>query len=142
MNCFEPEILITDQPLVPPPQQFSEAAGGVVEFYGVVRGREGATPIAGIVYEAYSEMAYHQLVKIATEAADLYPILRLVLHHRTGLVAAAEPSLYLRVTAAHRGPAFAAAEWLIVELKRRVPIWKHPVDEHSDAIPTEPGHSS
>ena len=129
MKRPEPEILITDQPLIPPPCRFSEAAGGVVEFYGVVRGQEEANAIAGIFYEAYSEMAHHQLVKIAVEATDLFPIFELTLHHRIGLVATAEPSLYLRVTSAHRGPAFAAAEWVIVELKRRVPIWKHPVSE-------------
>ena len=134
MNRLEPEILITDQPLVPPPLQFSEAAGGVVEFYGVVRGKEGAAPIMGIRYEAYGEMARHQLDKLAAEAAGLFPILGLTLHHRIGWIPVAEPSLFLRVSSAHRGPAFEAAEWLIVQLKLRVPIWKHPVDQAGASI--------
>ena len=137
MNRLEPEILITDQPLVPPPLRLSEAAGGVVEFYGVVRGNEGAAPIAGIRYEAYEEMARHQLDKLAAEAVELFPILGLTLHHRIGWIPVAEPSLFLRISSAHRGPAFEAAEWLIVQLKLRVPIWKHPVDQGGASIVTE-----
>ena len=35
------EIVLTTAPLEPPPPQFSVMAGGVLDFYGVVRGREG-----------------------------------------------------------------------------------------------------
>ena len=128
MNRLRPEILLTDQPLARPALHFSEAAGGVVEFYGVVRGKEGAAPITGIRYEAHWDMARHQLEKLAAEAADRFPLLGLTLHHRVGWVPVAEPSLFLRVSSAHRGPAFEAAEWLIIQLKLRVPIWKHPAD--------------
>ena len=122
-----PEILITDQPLAPPPGRFSTQAGGVVEFYGVVRGQEGTEAIGGIDYQVYPDMASHQLRKLAEEACARFPVLGVTVHHRIGFVATAEPSLFLRVSAAHRHPAFEAAEWLIVQLKRRVPIWKHPV---------------
>ena len=126
MSRVEPEILLTDRPLLPPPLRFTAAAGGIVEFYGVVRGTEEATTITGIDYEAFPDMAQHQLEKLTTEACGRFPLLGLLLHHRTGFVPVAEPSLFLRVSAAHRGPAFEAAEGWIVELKRRVPIWKHP----------------
>ena len=137
MNRIEPEILLTDRALVPPPLRFAADAGSVVEFYGVVRGQEGVEPIAAIRYEAFPEMAHHQLAKLAEEAVDQFPILGLVLHHRIGVVPVAEPSLFLRVTSAHRHPAFEAAEWLIVELKRRVPIWKHPVGSDGTNIATQ-----
>lgn len=127
MSLPEPETLITDHPLAPTPWRFSADAGGVVEFYGVVRGREETAAIRGIRYDAYREMADHQLAKLAAEACERFPVLSLTLHHRIGYVPVAEPSLFLRVSAAHRGPAFEAADWLIVQLKLRVPIWKHPV---------------
>ena len=38
-----------------------------------------------------------------------------------------EPSLLVRVEAAHRGEAFAAAQFIIDELKQKVPIWKRAV---------------
>ena len=134
INRMKPEILLTDQPLAPPPLRFADDAGGVVEFYGVVRGREGNSPITAIRYEAFPDMARHQLVNLALEATNRFPILGLILQHRIGLVPVAEPSLFLRVTSAHRGPAFEAAEWLIVELKRRVPIWKHPVNREMETF--------
>lgn len=122
------DIVICRTPLAPPAPVFSDTAGGVIDFWGVVRGREGDGTIAGIDYEAHESMARHQLELIAHEAGERFPILGLILHHRIGFVPAAEPSLFLRVSAGHRGPAFEAARWVIEQLKLRVPIWKHPLD--------------
>ena len=127
MNAPPWEILLTSDPLRPPAPVFTAHSGGVVDFYGVVRGLEGADAIAGLDYEAHQEMARHQLRKLVDEAAERFPVLGVILHHRIGVVPVAEPSLFLRVSAAHRGPAFEAAEWLVEVLKQRVPIWKHPV---------------
>ena len=121
------EVLITSAALARPPERYDAASGGVVEFYGVVRGQEGADAIAGLEYEAYMEMAQHQFDRLAEETVVRFPVHDLVVHHRVGFVAVAEPSLFLRVSAAHRGPAFSAAEWFIDEMKQRVPIWKHAV---------------
>ncbi len=139
MNRPEPEILLTETPLERPAVRFSAEAGGVVEFYGVVRGQEGVNVIGGIDYDAHRAMAEHQLAKLAVEACERFPLLSLTLHHRIGFVPVAEPSLFLRVGAAHRGPAFEAAEWLVVQLKLRVPIWKHPVARQgADFSPNAP----
>lgn len=120
------EVAVTEAALAPGALRFSALAGGVVEFWGVVRGQEDAEEIAGIDYEAHTAMAQRQLELLARDTADRFPVLELVVQHRIGFVPAAEPSLYVRVSAVHRGPAFAAAEWLIDELKRRIPVWKHP----------------
>ncbi len=125
------EILLTSDPLLPPVPQFSGDAGGVVDFYGVVRGLEGPNAIAGINYEAHQEMARHQLAKIVDETAARFPLFGVILHHRIGFVPVAQASLFLRVSAGHRGPAFEAAEALVVLLKQRVPIWKHPVSQNA-----------
>ena len=121
------EVLITSAALARPRERFDAASGGVVEFFGVVRGQEGPEAIAGIDYEAYREMAQHQFDLLVNETAARFPVHDLLVHHRVGFVPVAEPSLFLRVSAAHRGPAFSAAEWFIDEMKQRVPIWKHPV---------------
>lgn len=134
------EIVICEVPLAPPPAVFSEASGGVVDFYGVVRGREGEEAIEALHYESYPEMARHQLSLLAQEAAARFPIHGLLIHHRVGRVPAGEPSLFLRVSSAHRGPAFDAAQWIISRLKETVPIWKRPLpalrDECSPPIGT------
>ena len=127
MSPYTREVLLTSAALTRPPERFDASSGGVVEFYGVVRGQEGADGIAGIDYEAYLEMARHQFDRLVEDTAARFSVHELTVHHRLGFVPVAEPSLFLRVSAAHRGPAFSAAEWFIDEMKQRVPIWKHPV---------------
>ena len=122
-----PEIRVMAAPLVLPPPVFSNEAGAVVDFYGVVRGREQDSAIAGLDYEAHAPMAQRQLEQLAAQAKERFPVFQVIVHHRIGFVPAAEPSLFVRVSGGHRGEAFAAAQWLIEQLKARVPIWKHPV---------------
>jgi molybdopterin synthase catalytic subunit len=105
---------------------FDGEAGAVVDFWGVVRVLEDGRQIEGIEYEAHQEMAEHQLQLVAEEAASKFQLLKVVLHHRTGFVPAGEASLFLQVRAGHRDRAFEASRWIVEELKKRVPIWKHP----------------
>jgi molybdopterin synthase catalytic subunit len=125
------EILITRDPLSVPPAALTASSGAVVDFLGVVRDEEAGGKIEGLDYEAHIEMAEHQLRKIADEARANFGIEKLVLHHRIGFVPAAEPSLFVRVASRHRGPAFAACQWVIERLKEAVPIWKQPVPSAS-----------
>ncbi len=118
------EIILTDKPLKIPPQEFRADAGAVVDFFGVVRDEEAGEKIPSLEYEAHAAMAEHQLLKIAEQACEKFGCHTVVLHHRTGSVPAAEPSLFVRVTARHRGPAFDACRWVIERLKQDVPIWK------------------
>jgi molybdopterin synthase catalytic subunit len=101
-------------------------SGAVVDFWGVVRELEDGRAIEGIDYEAHQAMAEHQMKLIADGAIAKFQLKRVVLHHRTGFVGAGEPSLFLRVSARHRGAAFEASTWIVDELKKKVPIWKKP----------------
>lgn len=130
------EIALTEQPLSPPLPAFSGEAGGVVDFWGVVREAEGDAPIAAIRYEAHPRMARHQLERLGRRALDKFSVHAVLLHHRIGTVPVAEASLFLRVTARHRGPAFEAAQWIVAELKVAVPIWKHPLGVDGREIPS------
>ena len=120
------ELLITDQPI--PAEPVPGNVGGVVVFYGIVRDREDGQPIAALDYTAYREMAEHQFRKLIEETKRRWPV-RLRVIHRLGVVKVGEASLLVRAEAAHRGEAFAAAQFLIDELKEKVPIWKRPVSE-------------
>lgn len=122
-NC-ECEVALADGLLnVFLPQQNS-GAGAIVDFFGNVRSLENDREIDGIEYEAHREMAEHQLREIAREASERFNLLAIRLHHRVGFVAVGETSLFLRVAAVHRGPAFEASQWIVDQLKIRVPIWK------------------
>lgn len=100
-------------------------AGAVVLFLGTVRdhspGKEGITHLE---YEAYSEVVENKIAEIADEAVSRWPLLRLVVEHRTGNVAVGEPSVAVVASSAHRQDAFSAGRYVIDELKGRAPIWK------------------
>ena len=121
------EVSIPDAPLELPAPNDDPHAGAVVVFWGAVRGTEEGREISGIDYEANRPMAEHQMRLVAENAANKFEVRAIFLRHRIGFVAAGDPSVVVRVTSGHRGAAFAASEWIMDELKRVVPIWKHPV---------------
>jgi molybdopterin synthase catalytic subunit len=108
-------------------RRMSAGAGAVLTFVGVVRGEEAGQAIRGLDYEAYARMAEHQFELIFQEIERRWPIESVRVVHRVGLVQVNEPSLWVEVVAPHRGEAFAAGQFLIEQMKQRVPIWKRPV---------------
>jgi molybdopterin synthase catalytic subunit len=116
-----------DEPALTASRTLSDGMGAVVCFAGVVRGQEEAAPIRAIEYETFLKMAEHQFGLLFDEMEKRWPVESVRLVHRLGLVRVNEASLWVEVIAPHRGEAFAAAQWLIDELKRVVPIWKKPV---------------
>jgi molybdopterin synthase catalytic subunit len=120
------EVLVTDPPLEAPPLDHHSDAGATVDFWGVVRKLEDGREIEGIEYETHREMAEHQLRQIAEQAVEKFRLQLVIIHHRVGFIAVGEPSLFLRVVSAHRSEAFRASQWIVDELKKKVPIWKKP----------------
>ncbi len=102
-----------------------DACGAVVTFLGVVREiSDDARPVTGLTYQAHPEMALREMRAIAGEAATRFGDARIALVHRIGALSLGEPSVAIAVAAPHRALAFDACEFVIDELKRRVPIWK------------------
>lgn len=108
-------------------RRVSTGMGAVVYFLGVVRATEAGESIAALDYESFQTMAEHQFNLLLEELEKRWPIESVRLVHRLGVVRVNEPSLWVEVTAPHRGEAFAACQWLIDEMKRVVPIWKKPL---------------
>ncbi len=121
------DVRLTESPLVFLPEAAREETGAILEFRGVVRRTEDGAPLSGIRYEAHRSMAEHQLALLAAEAAQSFGLSEVVIHHRIGFARVGEASLLVRIGSRHRAEALAAMEWLVAELKQRVPIWKHPV---------------
>jgi len=120
------EISVTEAQLAAPPQNHHGDAGATLDFLGVVRRLEDGHEIEGIDYEAHREMAEHQLRQIAEQAVEKFQLQLVIIHHRIGFIAVGEPSLFLRVASPHRGEGFRASQWIVTELKKKVPIWKQP----------------
>ena len=119
------EISVTQEPLATERNDIA-GAGAVVDFWGLVRPIEDGRKIEGLDYEAHGEMAEHQLKRIAEQAAQRFGLKQVIIHHRTGFIAVGEASLFLTVASPHRSESFRASQWIVDELKKKVPIWKRP----------------
>jgi molybdopterin synthase catalytic subunit len=104
-------------------------AGGVAMFLGTTRAEtsQQGHDLLALDYEAYEAMALQQLRDLAAQARTKFAVIKLVLLHRVGRVALAEPSVVIVVSTPHRAQAFDACEWLIDSLKKDVAIWKKEV---------------
>jgi molybdopterin synthase catalytic subunit len=80
-----------------------------------------------LVYEAYEPMALKEMQKLIDRAKGEFELSNVGIVHRLGKLEIGETSVVISVAAPHRKAAFAACEWLIMELKRTVPIWKKEV---------------
>ncbi len=121
------DVRLTDAPLALSTEIAPAETGAIIDFWGVVRATEHDAQITGLRYEAHHAMAEHQLRIVVEECLQVFELNQLVVHHRTGFVAVGEASLLVRVGSRHRAEAFRASAWIVDELKKRVPIWKHPV---------------
>jgi molybdopterin synthase catalytic subunit len=126
MANFVCEVLLTEGPLEAPPQNHNGDAGATLDFLGVVRRLEDGREIDGIEYEAHREMAEHQLRRIAEQAAENFRLRVVIIHHRIGFIAVGEPSLFVRVASPHRSEGFRASQWIVDELKTKVPTGRSP----------------
>jgi molybdopterin synthase catalytic subunit len=100
-------------------------AGATVLFLGTVRDHsEGKTDVSHLEYEVYAEQVEPKIAEIVSEAAVRWPVLAAAVEHRSGKVEVGEASVGVAVSCAHRADAFAAARYIIDELKHRAPIWK------------------
>jgi molybdopterin synthase catalytic subunit len=129
------EVSLTESPLDLPEPRNDPGAGAVVVFWGAVRASEDGREITGIEYEAHREMAEHQMRLVAESALEKFEVREIFLRHRIGFVPVGQPSVVVRVASGHRGAGFAASQWIMDELKRIVPIWKHPVFKDGPANP-------
>ncbi|HJT81834.1 MAG TPA: molybdenum cofactor biosynthesis protein MoaE [Chthoniobacterales bacterium] len=119
------KVLLTDAPLQAPPGTHY-GSGAIVDFFGTVRPLEDGREISGIDYEANQSMASHQMERITRDAIQKFNLDGAVVHHRLGFVPAGQASVFVRTTSRNRAEAYRANQWMMDELKTRVPIWKRP----------------
>lgn len=102
----------------------SERDGAVVLFLGRVRNHHEGRSVEGILYEGYEPMAEDLLRTLAGDALRRFGVTRAVVEHRLGALEVGEASVAVAISSPHRAEAFEAAQWLMEELKRRIPVWK------------------
>ena len=103
----------------------SEDAGAVNVFVGTVRNHSKGKEVVKLVFEAYESMAIKELEKVAAKAMEKWSLNKVVIIHATGEKVPGEAVVITGASSAHRKASFEACEFLIDELKKTVPIWKH-----------------
>jgi len=99
-------------------------AGAAVAFVGRMRDFSHGTHVATMLLEHYSGMTEAYLEKISAEAGARWELLDTLIIHRYGPLQPDDPIVLVAAWSAHRDAAFAAARYLIDELKTRAPFWK------------------
>jgi molybdopterin synthase catalytic subunit len=105
--------------------------GAIVAFTGVCRSGEGEAAIAAMTLEHYPGMAEAEIARHVAEAESRWPLLGVCVIHRYGRLVPGDNIVLVATAAAHRGDAFAAAEFLMDYLKTCAPFWKR--EERSGA---------
>ncbi len=115
----------------------SFGGGAVLCFEGIVRPSEAGRAIRGIDYQTYDPMAGQELARLGRQTIERFGLLALEAQHSRGFVPNHARSFRLRLAAAHRKEALAAMDWFIDQMKKDVPIWKHPAyaDDVARAAP-------
>ena len=101
-----------------------EADGAITLFLGTVRNTNDGRPVTGMRYEAYVEMAEEVLRAIVYEAEQQSGG-RVAAVHRIGELAVGEVSVAIAASTPHRAQSFDACRYVIEEIKKRLPVWKH-----------------
>jgi len=105
-------------------------------FLGQIRAdeKEGGV-VTGIDYSAYPEMAESVFHEIRETAFEKHELTCLHIYHSLGVVPTGEISLFVFVSSPHRRATFEAIEFLVEEIKAKVPIFgKELIGEKGDFL--------
>ncbi|CAN6620319.1 hypothetical protein TRVA0_008S00518 [Trichomonascus vanleenenianus] len=116
----------------------SPEAGAVITFGGTTRDSMDGKEVVHLSYDAHVGMATKRFEKIANEALKRWEakpenkahVVKVAIAHRLGVVPVMEESIVVAVSSAHRQEGWAAAEWILEEIKAKAEIWKN--EQYSD----------
>lgn len=100
------------------------AIGALVCFTGYVRDFSEQQEVGKLFLEHFAGMTEKSLHDIAAQACRRWPLYRMQVVHRIGMLHAGEPIVFVAAASSHRKDAFAACEFVMDFLKTRAPFWK------------------
>ena len=107
---------------------FRADSGAWVLFEGTVRSPNNNKKVRFINYEVYEEMLESEGSKIAKQAEGKWDVKEIIIKHGSGKIKPEERSIQSGILAPHRKEAFKAAEWVLEECKKRLPVWKEEIN--------------
>ncbi len=102
----------------------SPKAGAFADFEGLVRDHNDGKTVTALEYEAFPELCKKEAEAIFREAREKFDIINAKCVHRVGKLAVGEMAVWVGVSASHREAAFNACQYIIDNVKTRLPIWK------------------
>ena len=104
--------------------QSQTSIGAHAIFLGQIRSDQKEDGVvSGIEYSAYEDMANEAFHAIREAAFAKFELTCLHVYHSLGLVAVGEISLFVFVSSPHRRAAFEASEFIVEEIKSKVPVF-------------------
>ena len=93
-------------------------------FIGTMRDFNEGEEVRSMTLEHYPGMTQKHLQEICDQARQQWPILDVLVLHRTGDIEIGDDIVLIATWAAHRGDAMDATRFIIEDLKHRAPFWK------------------
>lgn len=110
------------------------ACGAITTFVGTTRDNFNGKKVTKLSYEGYVPMAEKELRKLCDDATEKFSVRKIAAVHILGDCPVPKASVILACSSPHRQDALHCIEFLIDELKARVPIWKREVYEGDDSV--------
>lgn len=105
-------------------RRHSRQIGAIGSFVGIVRDINDGDQVATMELEHYPGMTEKSIAGIVDDARRRWSLFGVTVIHRIGRLEPTEQIVLVAVSAAHRGAAFAACEFIMDYLKTRAPFWK------------------
>lgn len=102
----------------------SNSIGAIASFIGLMRDFNDNTDILAMSLEYYPGMTERALQNIMKNAKTRWQVEDIVIIHRIGTFKPGDQIVLVIVSAAHRGTAFSACEFIMDYLKTQAPFWK------------------
>lgn len=109
---------------IPPLNTQMPHLGAVVTFDGIVRDLNDGRSVTALEYEAYLPLAKKEGNLIIREAKDKFGEVEVLCVHRIGKLTLGDVAIRAIAGGVHRTEAFKACQYVVDEVKARVPIWK------------------
>ena len=107
--------------------------GSVITFKGIVRNDRfiartdnevRVKRVSSIYYSAYESLAEKEINQIVVSAVGRFGLNDVIIKHRLGDVKVGETAFFVSVESGHRKEGLSGIDFIIDEVKSKVPIWK------------------
>jgi molybdopterin synthase catalytic subunit len=118
---------IVDQPISP--EQLvrhvkTDNSGCVATYVGLIRNESHGKPVLSVEYQNDSGKAREHLGDIAREIIKKYPVNKVGIIHRIGVLKVGEINFVAAIAAGHRHEGFAACQYAVDRFKELLPTKK------------------